>query len=148
MCRRNRCNHHRPSFGLPPAVDNGTTTVTNYAVVPLPCFGVYRLAHRSDDAETFARVLSDEIVTECLQSANSRWCGEEGIDLVFVDDLPTSAAIGIRWYALKHDRGGTICQGAVNDIRVACYPAHICSTPKYFAFAVVKDILEAISSLQ
>jgi len=49
------------------------------------------------------RVLSDEIVTECLQGANSGWRGEKCIDLVFIDDLPTSAAIGISWYTLEHD---------------------------------------------
>src|SRR5215470_10950724 len=43
-CPRKRSDHDRASFGLPPRIDDGSTSAANRFVVPHPCFRIDRFA--------------------------------------------------------------------------------------------------------
>ena len=102
-------DHHGPSFCLPPAIDNGAAAIANDSVIPLPGFGINGLSHRTDDSQTLSRVPSNKIVPQRMQCTNGRRRRKEGVDLVFVDNLPATASVGIGGDTFKHYGGSTIC---------------------------------------
>ena len=55
--------------------------------------------------------------------------------------MPEPAGIGVGGNAFEHDRGGTVQQGAIDDVGVARDPADVGSAPEYVAHMVVEDVL-------
>src|SRR5687767_9802013 len=51
-CTRNRRDHDRTSFGLPPRIHNRTTAFANNLAVPHPRFRINRLTHCSQQTKT------------------------------------------------------------------------------------------------
>ena len=60
---------------------------------------------------------------------------------MFFYNLPKTARIRVGRHALKHQCGGPVCQRAVQDVTVACYPAHISSTPVNILILTIKHIM-------
>ena len=87
-------------------------------------------------------MLRYQLIAECVECANSRGRGKEQIDLMFIDNFPKAAAIGVGWHAFKDKRGCAVGERAVNDVRVARDPADIGCTPPNLAFFVIKHIFE------
>mmetsp|Transcript_4189 Transcript_4189/g.5166 ORF Transcript_4189/g.5166 Transcript_4189/m.5166 type:complete len:228 (-) Transcript_4189:1082-1765(-) len=65
------------------------------------------------------------LVVLLLEHSHTGGCHEEHVDLVLLDFLPDNAGVGRDWLALEEDRGSTLEQGTVNDVRMADDPANI-----------------------
>src|SRR5690606_39155268 len=77
-----RRDENAAGFRLPPGVDDRAALLTHHAVVPLPCLRIDGLAHRSKNAQGFARGFLDEMVSRAHQRADGGGGGVEDVDLM------------------------------------------------------------------
>ena len=61
---------------------------------------------------------------------------------MLLDQLPEGTGIGRTRSPLVHHRGRTIRERAVNDVAVACDPAHISRAPEHIVITDVEDPLK------
>ncbi len=61
--------------------------------------------------------------------------------MVLVHHFPETTLIREVWHTFKHQCGGAVSQRSVDDIGMACDPAHIRGTPVDVAIMIVEDIL-------
>jgi hypothetical protein len=63
-------------------------------------------------------------------------------------NLPETTCVRIVGYAGKHQRGGSVGQRAVNDIRVTGDPADVSGAPECLAVLIVENVLVGNSDIQ
>ena len=64
------------------------------------------------------------------------------IKLQSLHHLPVSPGVGVHGSALEQQGGGTVTEGAIDNIGVAGDPTNIGNTAKYLSITVVKYMLE------
>src|SRR5690606_32398593 len=133
-------DHVAAGLRLPPGVDHRTALVADHPVVPLPGLGVDGLAHGAEDTQALARGLLHRVFAFAHQGADGSRGGVEDVDLVLVAHLPETRRVGIGGYPLEHQADGTVGEGAVDDVGVARYPAHVCGTPVDLTLLVVEHV--------
>jgi hypothetical protein len=69
---RKRRNQYAAGLGFPPSVDDRTALILDYAMIPLPCFRIDRLAHRSKEAQRGATGSSPAAINARFASARYR----------------------------------------------------------------------------
>ena len=128
-------------FRLPPRINDGAFAFADDVIVPIPRFGVDRLAHCAKNPQIREIIFLDRVVACRHQSADC--CGGcvELVDLVFFTDGPEPACIGVGGHTFKHDRGRAIRQWAIDDIAVPRDPADIGRAPEDIAFVVIEHHL-------
>ena len=117
-------------------------------VIPLPGFWIDGFANTAQQAQGCARRGGDKLIALSHQSSQCSGCCIENINLVFVDYLPAAASIRVSGYALEHQCGRTVGEGAIDNISVASDPADIRGTPINIAIVIVEDVLVGHGSLE
>ena len=133
-------DHHAAGFRLPPGIDDRAAPIAHDIVVPVPGFGIDRLAHGSEQFQAAAAGAGDVFVAFAHEGPQGGGGGIELRHFILVDDLPESRVIGPVRHALEHHGGRAVQQRTVNNIGMAGHPAHIGSAPVDFARAVVEYI--------
>ena len=143
---RQRSDHVRAGFGLPPSVDNRAGTPADVVVVPHPRFGIDGLADGAQDPQTRKVTPFGPVVSPLHKRANGCWCGVELSHPVALHDVPkpilvpagpvAAALVGPRrvWRALVHDRSASVGQRPVDDVGVTGHPADIRGAPIHIGF--------------
>ena len=137
-----RSDQNAAGLGLPPGIHDGAALVTNHPVIPFPGFRVDGLAHRAQNAQAGAAGAFYGFFTFGHEGANGGRGGIKNIDLMLVHDLGHAVGLGIVGDPFKHQGGGAVGQGAVEQIAVTGDPAHVGGTPVNVTFVVVEDVLE------
>ena len=140
-CAGQRRDHRAAGFGLPPGIDDGAAHFAHHAVIPLPRFGVDRLAHGAQQAQAAAAGAGDVFVPFAHQRPKRGGRCVKNLDLIFVDHLPEAGKIGKIRHPFEHDRGRPVHQRRVDDIAVARHPAYIGRAPIDLARAVIEHIV-------
>ena len=138
---RQRRDQMPPRFRLPERIDDRAFALADMGVVPVPRFGVDRLADRPQQLEAGEVVLFHPFRPLPHQRADRGRRGVELVDLVLGADLPEAACIGIGRNAFKHHRGRAIRQRTIDDIAVTCDPTHIGGAPEHIAIMVIEGHL-------
>ena len=124
-------------FGLPPGVDDRATFPPTTSLIPIPGFGIDRLADGARASGCSDRMFRQ---TRCpVPSARGwRWGRCRTVDLVLFADLPEARGVRVGRHAFKHQGRRAIGQRAVDDIAVAGDPAHIGGAPVDIAVVVIE----------
>ena len=135
-------HHVAASLGLPPRVNDGAAAAADNIVIPIPGFGVDRLADRAQHLERGKIAFFDIFVALTHERAQSRGGGVELVDLVLFTNLPEAGGVRVGGCALEHQRCCAVRKRPVNDIAVARDPADIGGAPVDVAIVVIKrDLL-------
>src|SRR5690606_4499236 len=114
-----------------PCIDNRTSSFPNVRMIPMPCLFVDRLTDRTQYFEMLQIVGLDEAERCALQRTDCRRGCIENVHAMLFSHMPEPAHIRPGGNALKHYGGGSCRQGAVNNVRVPCYPTNIGRTPEH-----------------
>ena len=125
-------------FRLPPCVHDRAVPFAHNVIVPIPGFGVDRLAHGAKQFQAAEIAAVNKGAPLAHQRANGGRGGVELIYLVFFTDLPKAAGVGVGGHAFEHERCGPVGKRTVDDIAVARHPAHIGRAPIDIAIVVIK----------
>ncbi len=128
-------------LGLPPRVDDGAAAFAHHAVIPLPGFGIDRLAHGAQQLDGLARGLGHMGFARAHQRADGGRRGVEDVDLVLVAHFPEAGRSRIVRHALEHHRGGAVGQRSVDDVAVPGHPADVGRAPVDVAVLIVEHAL-------
>jgi hypothetical protein len=132
-------------FGLPPGIDDRTTAFAHHAVIPLPGFGIDRLADGAEQADRIASRLFHRRLAFAHQRADRGGRGVEDRDLVLVAHLPEAARVRIIRHALEHHRWSRRCERSVQHIAVAGHPAHVGGAPEHVVLAQVEHAFVGVA---
>ena len=126
---RQRTDHDRARFCLPPGVHNRTTLLTNHLVIPHPRFRIDRLSHRSQQTQTGKIMLLRPLIAPFDKRPNRRRCRVEDAHSVLLDDLPEPPFVRpVRRPFIHHNRR-TIRQRAVTNVTVPRDPPDVRRAP-------------------
>ncbi len=134
-------DHVATGLGLPPGVHDGAAAVAHHVVVPFPGLGVDGFAHGAQQAQGGAGGLLHHLVAAGHEGADGGGRGVEDVDLVLVHNLPEARGVGVGGDALEHEGDGAVGQGTVDDVGVACDPAHVGGAPVDVTLVVVEGEL-------
>src|SRR5262245_51346017 len=67
-----RRNENAAGLGLPPRIDDRAASVANHVVIPLPGFGIDRLAHAAEKLERLPARARHEVVADAHQRPDRR----------------------------------------------------------------------------
>ena len=101
-CAGQRSDQDRAGLGLPPGVDDGTTSAANGFGIPHPRFRIDRLTHRSKKSQGGEVVLFHPIVTPSNERPNRGGSGIKNGDAIIFNDSPKSIGLGPGRCALIH----------------------------------------------
>src|SRR5690554_239179 len=91
-------------------------------------------------------MLFHKLQTLLCQSSDSGWSGIKLGNFVFFHNFPNSTVIGIGGNSFKKYGGGTVNQGAINNITMPCYPTYVGSTPKYVVIPILEHVFKSMGS--
>src|SRR5690606_17644620 len=132
-------------LGLPPGVYNRCLPLADFFVIPIPRLLIDGLTHAAQLTDA-AEVFSLDVFIACShQRADGGGGRIEDVYLVFLHDIPEAAGVGPGRYAFEHQRGGTLRQRAVDDVRVAGDPADVGSTEIHFIGLVLEHVGKCIA---
>ena len=138
---RQRRDQNAAGLGLPPGVDDRAAAVADHPVIPLPGFGIDRLADRAEQAQTRPRGLLHRRVARLHQRADRGRRGVDDVDLVLVDHLPEARHGRVIRHAFEHHRDRAVGERPVDDVAVAGHPADVGGTPVDVAVVIVEHVL-------
>ena len=136
-----RRDKNAASLGLPPRVDDRAAALADDPVIPLPSFGIDRLADRAEQAQRRAACLLHRLLARAHQRADRGRSGIEDVDLMLVDDFPEAAHRRIVRDAFEHQGRRAVGERAVDDVAVARDPTDVGGAPVDVALVIVEDIL-------
>ena len=146
-CAGQRCNQNSACFSLPPGVHNGAFATANQIIIPVPGFGVDRLADGTQSLQTGDVAFLHEIIAFFGNRANSSRSGVENVDFVFFYDLPEAAVCRIVGNAFKHDRCCSVAQRPVKNVCVTGNPAQISRAPVHITIMIIENDFMRVSAI-
>ena len=135
---RDRRNHDRACFGLPPGIDDRATFLADDAVVPHPGFGIDRLADGAEEPQFRQLVAARYVVAEPHERAYGGRRRVENRDAVRFADLPEAPAVGVIRRALVHHDRRARGERSISDIGVTGDPDDIRGTPEHVVFLQIE----------
>ena len=142
LCRRrarNRGNHNRSGFCLPPGINDRAFFFADYFMIPHPRFGIYRFTDGPEQAEARQLVSEHPLLAPSHKRPYGCGSGVENVDPVFVDYAPEAVRFGIIRSAFIHNGSGAVCKRPVNNIGMSGDPSDIRSTPVNVLFLQVEN---------
>src|SRR4030095_367440 len=107
LCRaRNRRDHDRPGFGLPPGVDYWTGTLADNLVIPHPRFRIYGFANCAQQTQTREVVFERPLFAPLDERADGCWRCIENVYAMSLDEVPETIRLGMVWRAFIHQNRG------------------------------------------
>ena len=91
---RQRRDHDRAGFSLPPRIHNGATFLADHGVIPHPRFGVNRLSHGAEQTQGIETVAEHVVVTPAHKRTDRGRRRIENSDTVPINHLPEP--VGLR----------------------------------------------------
>src|SRR5207248_3895281 len=85
---RQRRDHDRSGFRLPPGVDDRATLFANHTVIPHPRFGIDWLAYRSEQTKRRQIMFERPLLAPFDERPNRGRRRVENVDAVTLDDVP------------------------------------------------------------
>ena len=110
---RQRCDHMRTGFCLPPGIDDGTLLMADVLVEPYPCLWVNRLPNGAKKPKGGEIVLLGIMVSPLHEGSDGCRGGIENGDAIVSNELPEAVGLWPVRGALVHEAGRSVGQWAI-----------------------------------
>ena len=141
-------DHDGAGLGLPPGVYDGAAPLPDLLVVPHPGLGVDGLTHRPQQAQAGQVVLCRKGLAPLHDRPDGRGSRVEDIHAILGHHGPPAVLVRPVRRTLVEDPGGSVGQGAVNDIAVPGDPADVGRAPVDVLLLGIEDPLVSQGSPQ
>ena len=89
-CTREWRDNDGTRLSLPERIDNGTLPLADMVVIPVPRFGIDRLADGAKHAERAEVMPLHVMLAKAAEETDGSWCGVELRQLVLLNGLPVA----------------------------------------------------------
>lgn len=103
-------------LGLPESVNDGTLPLADVVVVPVPSFGVDRLANSTQHSESAEVVGLGMVLAETTEETDSGGSGVEMGNTVLLDGLPVTGRGRVDGGGFEDGGSDSIEKGSVDDV--------------------------------
>ena len=127
-------------FCLPPGVHDRAFATADFGVIPHPSFRIDWFTHGSKQTQTAEIVLLQPLIAPFHEGTDGCGSGVKHRHGIFFDDLPEAVIFRPVRCALKHQGSRAHGKRTVNEIAVACDPAHISGAPVNILVTQIEDV--------